>query len=1304
MTEIDYSSIFQSAPFGFGLHKLLYNENNLPYDFEVVAVNDSYESITGLKSVEVLGKKVTDLLPAIKTEDFDWLSAAAKVVDTGEPLEVIEFVASFGKWLRVKMYRPYEHHFVIAFTDASELTLEKHLNYEITKNLAENEQKFRLIAENTSDGILILSKDGKAEYVSPRLLKMMGRDLDYRHNFSQEAVIEFIHPDDRKYVFETLNEAVRNHQKELILEFRVKHGSGHYLWREDSYSFIYDSNGIYQKSYIICRDISIRKQALLALEKERKLFNSGPVLIIDWRVEENWPIEYITENCLEILGYTAEELQSPDFIFANHVHPDDLQKALDTIEMHIRNRSKSSEQIYRFKVKNGEYRWFFEKSNNEFDSAGNLISSRGYLIDQTEKIEFELESKRKSEKLEIFIEGTNAGIWDWNIESNEAYFSEKWADLIGYDLSEINPQNYEKFSTLVHPDDLPMLEEQLQEYIRQNSKFLNVVFRMKHKSGHWIWINSIGTILEKNVHGYPKLMTGIHLDISKRMTDKERIALNEKRLQKVFDSLVDVYYETNLDGTIIEISPSVSELLGWTREEMVGRSTLEFYRYPEHRKNLLGDLVSDKKHFGFETELVRKDGTTLFVSINAKLDDSDNSREAHYTGTIRDISHTKEISDKLANAVETERALFNANPDLMFLISSDYRIVEYRASDLTNLMLHPDDFLNKPIDDFFPEGLVDKVKEKVDKIITSRCPDSLNYHLEIRGETKHFEGRYMPFGADKVLIIVRDITRLKSAEVRAEILSTAVEQSPVAVIITDIDGNIQYVNPAFTKMTGFAEDEIIGQNPRVLRNTEGHNTDYESMWQTLLSGNIWRGEFYNRTKDGRHYWESASITPMLGQNGEIIHFIGIKQDITNQKNAELAKKYQLELRELLIEIASSYINLPLDNIGNEISRSLERLGRFIDADRAYIFEFDWDKYVCVNTHEWCNEGIKAQIDDLQNIPISDFEEFLPELLNGKESFVYDTNEIKNDNLRSLIQDGEIRSLLSVPIMNQNVCLGILGLDFVRKRHEFHDIEWELLKVYSNILSSIKLRSKNEEKLNEALRLAEQSDKLKSAFLRNISHEVRTPLNGIIGFSKLIGLPDNSPEEIEEYIQLISDSGYRLIDTINNVLDISMIENGLMPVNDTLFSLNTIIYDLHEFYIRQAASRHNEFTIDLGLPDDDSYIVSDPGKLRQILKNFITNAVKFTKNGKITFSYKVEGLELVFKVQDTGIGISEEHHDKIFERFWQADTSMSREFEGSGLGLSICRELSELLGGRIWFESDVNVGSTFYFAINYRKQY
>jgi len=237
-------------------------------------------------------------------------------------------------------------------------------------------------------------------------------------------------------------------------------------------------------------------------------------------------------------------------------------------------------------------------------------------------------------------------------------------------------------------------------------------------------------------------------------------------------------------------------------------------------------------------------------------------------------------------------------------------------------------------------------------------------------------------------------------------------------------------------------------------------------------------------------------------------------------------------------------------------------------------------------------------------------------------------------------------------------------------------------------------------LQEAKRKAEESNLLKSAFLANMSHEIRTPMNGILGFAELLKEPDLTGDKQQKYIKLIEKSGLRMLNIINNIIDISKLESGLMEVTSMKSNIIEQMEYIYNFFKPEIESKRLQLLLKSTLSAKEAIITIDREKLYAILTNLVKNAIKFTNEGSIVFGCDKVGDYLEFFVKDTGIGIPKDRQEAIFDRFIQADIEDKMAHQGAGLGLSISKAYVEMLGGKIWVESAQGKGSTFYFTLPY----
>jgi PAS domain S-box-containing protein len=261
-----------------------------------------------------------------------------------------------------------------------------------------------------------------------------------------------------------------------------------------------------------------------------------------------------------------------------------------------------------------------------------------------------------------------------------------------------------------------------------------------------------------------------------------------------------------------------------------------------------------------------------------------------------------------------------------------------------------------------------------------------------------------------------------------------------------------------------------------------------------------------------------------------------------------------------------------------------------------------------------------------------------------------------------------------------------------------EVLWNGVKHFQVIKFDITATKTLLQDLNTAKEKAEESDRLKTAFLNNISHEIRTPFNGLLGFLDLIQDSTTSPEERDEFISIINRSADRLMNTINDIVEISQIQTDQTPLTLSETKITKLANDLYEHYHPEVLKKGLKFIINNTLLETFDTVSTDNSKLNAILSHLINNAIKFTKSGSIELNIHPIDNRLEFLIKDTGVGIPENRQQSIFERFIQADISNTRPFEGAGLGLSISKSYVEMLGGKIWVESEVDKGSTFYFTI------
>ncbi len=782
-------------------------------------------------------------------------------------------------------------------------------------------------------------------------------------------------------------------------------------------------------------------------------------------------------------------------------------------------------------------------------------------------------------------------------------------------------------------------------------------------------------------------------ELSERSTKQEINNNTEKKFQEVVEKGKIGIIIDDAQGNITYANREFLNLFGYTSKEITNK-THNFFVHPDDYEmvskihKLRGEDIHSPNHYDFKG--LRKDGSVLHIKIYISKIYEGNKKFKGTLSYLWDITNKKSDELKLKNSEERLKILFDYAPDAFFICD--------QKGNISDGNIAAEKLLGSPKNEWIGKNIINKkiisssqltkslkILAKNNKGLASD-PDEFTIN-QADGSKVVTEITTYPInlqGQDVILIIARDISNRKKTEEDILTLSYAVEQSPVSTLITNTQGIIEYGNQELLKSSGYTISEIVGQKPRIFNADKNLKSTQKNLWSHITSGKEWNGEFHNKRKDGKSYWENVHISPIKNQKGEIIKYMAIKEDITEIKKLQF-------LKDLLVKISNAV--LVKDNLLEFSKFILKELKGIIDTNNFYIALYDEQKHLF--TTPFISDSIDEEI---VSFPVE--KTLTGHVFQTKKSLFIDKSKLKEQiglGIFNLI--GPLcNSWIGVPLFIKNKVIGVIVIQSYEGEKK---LSLEDLKIIEYIAPQISLvidRKKADEEIDLALEKAQESDRLKSAFLANMSHEIRTPMNGILGFAELLKEPMLSGEEQQRYIDIIEKSGERMLNIINDIINISKIESGQGSISLHPVNLNELIGNLYNFFVPEVRNKGLELIYENGLSFENAIIKTDHEKLFAMMSNLIKNALKFTQKGQINFGYKKVKNEILFFVKDTGIGIPEESRTSIFERFIQVDIENRNAYQGAGLGLSISKAYVELLGGKIWVESCINSGSEFYFRI------
>lgn len=869
----------------------------------------------------------------------------------------------------------------------------------------------------------------------------------------------------------------------------------------------------------------------------------------------------------------------------------------------------------------------------------------------------------KSSRPGFVNENVNEGFWDWKINENEVIYDEQWYKLLGYNLEEVVHSNT-FWEDRIHPEDKANVFSVLNDHLKGITEFYHTEHRLLSKGGKYFWVLDMGKVIERNSQNEALRIIGVTLDISNRIDTEHELKLNEERYRSIYEHLSDGFCRFNFSGLILEANNILASLLKLPPELLVGRYIQEFL--PARTvKNLMKQvkIILRANSLVTETELIANNNKKLTVSVSARL--ITQNKEKIIQALVRDISIMKEFERVLVEEKQKFKLLVENSPEMMLRLSRSLRVLyispNFKEILPGNLSALIDQTLNQI---GLPQNIQLHLEQSVKGIFKRPRSLSISFTFKKNQKDMLFEAILTPErkelnSVDSVLITFRNVTGLKQSNginrstldkldeaekivhfggFEFKVNSSRFLLSEELLASLDIENNsaVIGIKQIFKHLHPDDKVVLIKEMKKALKKVASLNFTFRIITQSGVEKHL-------------HCLAELSYDPGM----KPLRVTGTILDITEKR----------KIQELLAHEKDS-LQIIMDNVPDAIYFKNSN-GQYLRVNRAFANLVNYNH---------------------------------PEELIGKTDFdIYPEDKARE----SYEEDQTVISTGNALVDKQDIMLNQEGskLWLQTTKVGIRDLTGtisQIVGISRDVTQFIVAR----EELKLAKEKAEQADNLKSAFLANMSHEIRTPINGILGFANLLEMREFPRDKEKKYLSIINNSGKLLLNLINDIIDIAKIEAGQINIDDVLVDINSVLRELKEFYQTESIRREKfnvEIRLSLSEGHDTCFILIDVTRLKQVLNNLIYNALKFTDKGYIEFGYRKQSNMLLFYVKDTGLGISGNEKEIIFERFKQAGMG-SRKKEGTGLGLAISKGLVELMGGRIWVDSEPGKGSTFSFML------
>ncbi|MBN2212956.1 MAG: PAS domain S-box protein [Bacteroidales bacterium] len=810
-------------------------------------------------------------------------------------------------------------------------------------------------------------------------------------------------------------------------------------------------------------------------------------------------------------------------------------------------------------------------------------------------------------------------------------------------------------------------------------------------------------------------------NINERKIAEEEIKESEERFRQLAENTNDAFILTNRNN-IIWANPGFEKIYKRTVGELLkDGSVLEQSVHPEDKKRFL--KFKDKAFTGrnscsgLQYRIMHPDGSIRWLWSRSFPVHNASGKIYRFVVVISDITEHYELQSAISQVKTQQKAILDNIPYLAWLKDSKGRYISVNEPFACKFGLKAENIIGKTDFEITTRSIAQRI-QKSDADVMKKGKKQLIEEIENTPEGRRWVETFKTpiFNDKKKLIgitgISRDITERKKMDEksreREKHFDALLQNSSDSITILDNKGIIIFENSPRNKISDFDIDELLGKSIFDIIHPDETNT-FKALFKEIISKKDQqiKKEYRSLHKNKKWIWVESIFSNQL-DNPTINGIVVNSRDISERKMGELKERVY---HDNLVFLSNSALDLIGLSSKEDIYRYIaDKLYSFLENALVVVSSYNEERnhfqIECTSGPEEVLKAIpgllKKDLTGLSypsNRKLSDLSNAgaVKNLKDNLELFQF--KQIKFEDFVNAIEYLNIHKVYNISLARHNKLLGnITILTLYKSIIKFKHI----IETFIHQVSVALHRSQLEYELLMAKEKAEESDKLKTAFLANMSHEIRTPMNGILGFAEMLNDESLSPGNRKKYLDIIHSSGKMLINLIDDIIDFAKIEAGQINIVPQDFSLNALLSQVHTSFQTEQLKKDKsgvKLIVRKAFNNENCFIHADPNRLRQIFTNLIGNAFKFTDQGFIEFGYKKARKKMLqFYVKDTGIGIPADKLKVIFDRFIQADSSSTRKYGGSGLGLAISKGFVELLGGKMWAESKVDEGSTFFFTI------